>query len=197
MVLESDIECLSKAIHVIVFSVKPAFHIGRRVSNDITISDISVSRVQASITLKNDRIYVEDCDSKFGTFIKVLSTIAIPLNFKLPIQIEKKIFFFKLENRFSCFQQCLFSWNIISRSQTESNEDGDHYQQVYDKYPKELENIFIVVPDNIVSVKPSLDNSLLRGAKNYNKVIDESMITQMSAGDLQKLRNNLNKNAGG
>jgi hypothetical protein len=45
MVLESDIECLSKAIHVIVFSVKPAFHIGRRVSNDITISDISVSRV--------------------------------------------------------------------------------------------------------------------------------------------------------
>lgn len=127
MVLESDIECLSKAIHVIVFSVKPAFHIGRRVSNDITISDISVSRVQASITLKNDRIYVEDCDSKFGTFIKVLSTIAIPLNFKLPIQIEKKIFFFKLENRFSCFHQCLFSWNIISRSQTESNEDGDHY----------------------------------------------------------------------
>jgi hypothetical protein len=84
--------------------VKPAFHIGRRVSNDITISDISVSRVQASITLKNDRIFVEDCDSKFGTFVKVLSTIAIPQNFKLPIQIEKKIFFFKLENRFSCFQ---------------------------------------------------------------------------------------------
>jgi hypothetical protein len=54
-----------------------------------------------------------------------------------------------------------------------------------------------VVPENIVSVKPSLDNSLLRGAKNYNKVIDESMITQMSAGDLQKLRNNLNKNPGG
>jgi hypothetical protein len=63
---------------------------------------------------------------------------------------------------------------------------------VYDKYPKELEKIFIIVPENIVSVKPSLDNSLLRAAKNYNKVIDESMITQMSAGDLQKLRKNLN-----
>lgn len=57
--------------------------------------------------------------------------------------------------------------------------------------------MFIIVPTNIVSVKPSLDNSLLRGAKNYNKVIDESMITQMSAGDLQKLRKNLNKNGGG
>ena len=55
---------------------------------------------------------------------------------------------------------------------------------MYDKYPKELEKLFIIVPENIVSVKPSLDNSLLRGAKNYNKVIDESMITQMSAGDL-------------
>lgn len=44
MVLDSDIDCLSKAIHVIVFSVKNDFYIGRRVSNDITISDISVSR---------------------------------------------------------------------------------------------------------------------------------------------------------
>lgn len=44
MVLESDIECLSKAIHVIVFSKKTEFDIGRRVSNDITVSDISVSR---------------------------------------------------------------------------------------------------------------------------------------------------------
>jgi pSer/pThr/pTyr-binding forkhead associated (FHA) protein len=78
MVLESDIECLSKAIHVIVFSVKPIFNIGRRVSNDITISDISVSRLQGSITLKNDKVFVEDCDSKFGTFIKVNSTITIP-----------------------------------------------------------------------------------------------------------------------
>ena len=78
MVLESDIECLSKAIHVIVFSVKPTFNIGRRVSNDITISDISVSRLQASITLKNDKVLVEDCDSKFGTFVKVNSTITIP-----------------------------------------------------------------------------------------------------------------------
>jgi len=96
MVLESDIECLSKAIHVIVFSVKPDFHIGRRISNDITISDISVSRKQAAITLKHGRVYVEDCDSKFGTFVKVNSTIPVPSSYRLPIQIEKKIFFFQL-----------------------------------------------------------------------------------------------------
>lgn len=86
LVLESDIECLSKAIHVIVFSEKKEFYIGRRVNNDITISDISVSRKQAGIILKPDgRVCVEDCDSKFGTFVKAQGAIAIPSNYRLPI----------------------------------------------------------------------------------------------------------------
>jgi hypothetical protein len=73
---------------------------------------------------------------------------------------------------------------LKSKTSNDTKEDGDHYEQVYDKFPKELEKLFIIVPPNIVSVKPSLDNSVLRGGKNYNRVIDESMITQMSAGDL-------------
>lgn len=86
MVLESDIECLSKAIHVIVFSVKSDFYVGRRINNDITISDISVSRKQAGILLKeNNRVFVEDCDSKFGTFVKVNGLMPIPMNYRLPI----------------------------------------------------------------------------------------------------------------
>lgn len=87
MVLESDIECLSKAIHVIVFSVKPDFHIGRRIKdNDITISDISVSRMQASIKLTGDKtVIVEDCESKFGTFVRVFKPIPITRDFSLPI----------------------------------------------------------------------------------------------------------------
>ena len=71
MVLESDINCLSKAIHVINFDFKNEYNVGRRVSNEITVSDISVSRSQASIKLVNNKIYVEDSDSKFGTFLKV------------------------------------------------------------------------------------------------------------------------------
>lgn len=71
MVLESDINCLSKAIHVINFDFKNEYNVGRRISNEITVSDISVSRSQASIRLIHDKIYVEDSDSKFGTFIKV------------------------------------------------------------------------------------------------------------------------------
>ena len=44
MVLESDIECLSKAIHVVILDTKNEFNVGRRINNDITVSDISVSR---------------------------------------------------------------------------------------------------------------------------------------------------------
>jgi pSer/pThr/pTyr-binding forkhead associated (FHA) protein len=66
--------------------VKPDFYIGRRINNDITISDISVSRKQAGIILKdNGKVFVEDCDSKFGTFVKVNGAIAIPKNYRLPI----------------------------------------------------------------------------------------------------------------
>lgn len=77
LVLESDIECLSKAIHVIVFSVKPDFYVGRRINNDITVSDISVSRNQAAIKLINGKVFVEDCESKFGTFVKVQGPIKL------------------------------------------------------------------------------------------------------------------------
>jgi hypothetical protein len=72
-VLESDIDCLSKAIHIADFQVKKQFNVGRRVTNDITVSDISVSRQQALIRydpLKNC-LMLEDCDSKFGTFRKI------------------------------------------------------------------------------------------------------------------------------
>jgi len=51
--------------------VKPDFFVGRRINNDITVSDISVSRNQASIKLKDGKVYVEDCESKFGTFVKI------------------------------------------------------------------------------------------------------------------------------
>ena len=72
MVLESDINCLSKAIHVVNFDNKKEYNVGRRVTNDITVSDISVSRQQACIKLKKDnKVWVEDLDSKFGTFVKI------------------------------------------------------------------------------------------------------------------------------
>jgi hypothetical protein len=77
IVLESDIECPSKAIHVVNLRGKPTIGIGRRVNNEISISDISVSRRQAELFIDKDGLFIQDCDSKFGTFIKVDGLLAL------------------------------------------------------------------------------------------------------------------------
>ena len=60
MVLESDINCLSKAIHVVDFDFKQEYNVGRRISNDITVSDISVSRAQANFSYRDGKVFVSD-----------------------------------------------------------------------------------------------------------------------------------------
>ena len=77
MILESDIECPSKAVHIINFGEKEVFSVGRRVNNDISISDISVSRRQAIFKLETDKVYLMDLDSKFGTFRRLNEPIKV------------------------------------------------------------------------------------------------------------------------
>ena len=77
MILESDIDCPSKAVHIINFGSKSAYTVGRRVNNDISISDISVSRRQASFKLEGDKVYLMDLDSKFGTFKRINQPIEV------------------------------------------------------------------------------------------------------------------------
>jgi len=77
MILESDIECPSKAIHVINLRIKPICTVGRRCNNEISISDISVSRKQAEFQLVGKDLFVQDHDSKFGTFKKLHGLVHI------------------------------------------------------------------------------------------------------------------------
>ena len=110
MVLESDIDCLSKAIHVIDFSFKSFYNVGRRVTNDVTVSDISVSREQAEIKLdrETNQVYINDCESKFGTFVKIDGLYKLKnKNKKVAVQVEKKCFFIKEQERFTkCQKLC-------------------------------------------------------------------------------------------
>ena len=88
MVLESYLECLSKAVHVVDFSKKQAFLVGRRVTNDITVSDISVSRVQSKIIHLKKRVFLLDNESKFGTFVMVKNLMKLhPTDINYPVPI--------------------------------------------------------------------------------------------------------------
>ena len=135
MILESDIDCPSKAVHIINFGVKNTFTVGRRVNNDISISDISVSRRQACFVLENKHVSLMDMDSKFGTFVKIQKPEPVkPDGSFLPVQIEKKCIFFKVEQRFSkCERFC----NTVSRKNGRKRdvEDHDYFLHQIDKYP--------------------------------------------------------------
>ena len=101
LILESDIDCASKAIHILNLQAKKNFGVGRRVNCDISVSDISVSRQHANFNVEGNRVFVADSDSKFGTFKQIQGPMEIELGreLPLPVQIEKKCFFFKCENR--------------------------------------------------------------------------------------------------
>ena len=77
------------------------FTVGRRANNDLSVSDISVSRRQAFLEFVDQKVYLQDIDSKFGTFKQVRGIMPIDTDQVVPIQIEKKCFFFQRQNRFS------------------------------------------------------------------------------------------------
>ena len=65
-------------MHILDLDQKKTFTVGRRESSDITVTDISVSRLQANIRTIKSKIFLCDMESKFGTFIQVVD----PISFK-------------------------------------------------------------------------------------------------------------------
>jgi hypothetical protein len=62
----------SRIIHVIMPSAaKNAFKLGRGHESDVRVTDISVSRLHATISCNNDGFFIEDNNSKFGTLALV------------------------------------------------------------------------------------------------------------------------------
>jgi hypothetical protein len=69
MIIESVTNTTSKTIHVINFDVVPDVRVGRAQYVEVRITDISVSRYHACLTLQKDLriVTIEDNFSKFGT----------------------------------------------------------------------------------------------------------------------------------
>jgi hypothetical protein len=151
MVFESDIECPSKAIHVVNLAIKPIFTVGRRVNNEISISDISVSRKQAEFVAAYDRVWVSDLDSKFGTFKKHVGLVRLSKKKSIVIQIEKKCFFLHAQKRFTNTEKCKFCF-----TRNYPKESYDHLSDFCEKYPMWICRKLIpeFYPENKTESKP-------------------------------------------
>ena len=70
MILESINSMPAKVVHV--FDLRhDSFKVGRSVETDMKIADISVSRTHSYFKVRDNKIFVEDNGSKFGTLIKI------------------------------------------------------------------------------------------------------------------------------
>eukprot|EP00826_Nyctotherus_ovalis_P010729 TRINITY_DN12813_c0_g4_i1.p1 TRINITY_DN12813_c0_g4~~TRINITY_DN12813_c0_g4_i1.p1 ORF type:complete len:289 (+),score=71.70 TRINITY_DN12813_c0_g4_i1:726-1592(+) len=61
----------SNGLHIISFSDKPILKLGRQISNDVVMNDISVSRYQAALQWEDDSLFMADLNSKFGTLVQL------------------------------------------------------------------------------------------------------------------------------
>lgn len=186
--MESDIECLSKAIHVVVFDNKTEFNVGRRVNNDITVSDISVSRNQACLKLRNNKLVIEDCDSKFGTFVKIQGLYKIPKKQAIPVQIEKKCFFIQQMNRESIWKRmCSCFSSQHSYYNNGKQESIDFFKNCYEKFPEQLRYMILSKSFLQEQINEKKRQQLVNGKQKSkqasmsksNKILDESVISQI------------------
>ena len=112
------------SVHVLMFIENEGGYIlGRGHESDLRISDISVSRSHARIYMKNNKFYMEDLKSKFGTL--VLAKNQVKLEDKCLFQIGKSLVYYgkdkdKNNKEISPLQQILnefssnFSHNMIN-----------------------------------------------------------------------------------
>lgn len=77
-----------KSIHVITLEPDSTIVIGRGHDADVRVNDISVSRIHGTISISNNRIYLKDLGSKFGTLALIQRNFEC-LNKKVCLQIGR------------------------------------------------------------------------------------------------------------
>jgi predicted component of type VI protein secretion system len=86
MIMESVKSAPAKVVHVFFLDKTYEFKIGRSVDTDMKIADISVSRLHSHIRIVDDKLYIEDNGSKFGTLIKIKEPFEVLRNNELRVE---------------------------------------------------------------------------------------------------------------
>jgi len=81
--------------------------IGRSNDADVRITDISVSRNHANLSIHNGEFYLKDNNSKFGTLIKIPENIFLLPNRILALQLKKNFVMFSLRKTCWSILKCL------------------------------------------------------------------------------------------
>ena len=97
----------TRGLHVISMQQKTLIRLGRGHDSDVRISDISVSRTHALISLVRGNYYFEDHMSKFGTLVQIKKPICIEGKINYAIQVGRSVIHFQIKKPFNLLQSCL------------------------------------------------------------------------------------------
>jgi len=78
------------SVHILLFTDNDYYILGRGHDSDVRISDISVSRVHSKIYFLENKLYLEDCGSKFGTLVLAKDEVEINAENKI-LQIGRTL----------------------------------------------------------------------------------------------------------
>lgn len=117
------------SVHVLMFLENEGFFIlGRGHESDLRISDISVSRQHAKIFMKNNKFYMEDLKSKFGTL--VLAKEEVKLNTGNLYQIGRTLVYYGPDKNYiynSNIHQLTCEFGLIAGFNGFNNNDDEDY----------------------------------------------------------------------
>ena len=176
-------------IYVINLDKNFKLKLGRGHEANLTLSDISVSRVHSILTVENKKIFLEDNDSKFGTLILVQSHI-LKLIEDLPlyIQVGRTFLDCKIKKNSSFFLCCGVSEKPDLNYYFQQNEEKKKsnllnmftikseldYSEEYDYNEKEKINVFEEEKNNenniVNEVNTFYDNEFIKNSKIKDKI---------------------------
>ena len=170
----------NKFIYVISLK-KKKIKMGRGHESDVLLSDISVSRVHCFFIIENNKVYLEDNNSKFASLILIqYSTIrlleGIPLNF----QVGRTYIDCKIKKNFQLFNCC----NI------EESTNIYHYYNLNEKQIQKHMNLIVKRDYNEIDTENQNDNKINNTfVQKYPLNIDE----KYNYNTIEKLENDNDK----
>ena len=116
----------TKFIHIIPLVKKNLIKIGRLNTCDLSLPDISVSRVHCCVYIEGEQLFMEN-NSKYGTRVLIQnSNLTMSASFPLCIEVQNTYLKLMLKKSFSLFDCCGVNTTTISKMLVyqEQNEKG-------------------------------------------------------------------------
>ena len=189
IILESYFKNNFKNIFVLSCDSHNVISIGRSHETNLRINDITVSRFHSEIIKENNKFYIRDLYSKFGTGILIQNNkIKIKEDFPLYIQIGKNIMEIKIEKKCFC---CYKFFNCLCLRKNFNNK-------IFNYYGKEnaekinIENVFDFQEIDKNNEKDE-DDSSITSINRINKEQSEEFNNNNNNNKIIQIQNNNEK----